>query len=413
MALATIEQALVELRAGRPVLVADDEDRENEADLIMAAEFADGHWLGWAVRYGSGVICAPMPDEVADRLQLPPMVTDNEDPKGTAYTVSVDARDGVSTGISAADRGRTLQALADPKATPDMLTRPGHIFPLRARAGGVIARQGHTEAAVDLCRLAGLSPVGAIVELVHDDGSMMRLPDAQRLAEEHGLVVITIADLVRWRRQHDRVRLGAQTQLPTRHGAFSVHGYVDLLTGQEHLALVSPLGLDQDAPLVRVHSECLTGDTFGSLRCDCGPQLNASLEIIARDGGVVIYLRGHEGRGVGLVDKLRAYALQDTGLDTVDAQTELGLPVDAREFDAAGSILSDLKVDTVRLLSNNPAKRDALEQNGITVREMVPLEVGRTAQNAHYLQTKKERLGHLLHSPGENPTKSGSRGEQA
>ena len=402
MTLATVEQALVELQAGRPVLVADDEDRENEADLIMAAAHADGRWLGWAVRHGSGVICAPMPDEIADRLQLPPMVTDNEDPKGTAYTVSVDARDGVTTGISAADRGRTLRVLADPKATPDLLTRPGHIFPLRARPGGVIERQGHTEAAVDLCRLAGLSPVGAIVELVHDDGSMMRLPDAERLAADEGLVVITIADLVRWRRQHDRVRLAAQTQLPTKHGTFTVNAYVDLQTGQEHVALISPLGVDQEAPLVRVHSECLTGDTFGSLRCDCGPQLNASLELVAGQGGVVIYLRGHEGRGVGLVDKLRAYALQDTGLDTVDAQTELGLPIDAREFDAAGSILTDLKIDTVRLLTNNPAKRDALEQNGITVQALVPLEVGRTVQNAHYLRTKKERLGHLLR--GEDTT---------
>ncbi len=396
MTLGTVEQALALLQAGKPVLVADDEDRENEADVVMAAQHASAHWLGWAIRHGSGVICAPMPEEVADRLQLPPMVATNEDPKQTAYTVSVDARAGVTTGISAADRSRTLQVLADPKVRPDELTRPGHVFPLRARPGGVIQRAGHTEAAVDLCRIAGLAPVGAIVELVHDDGSMMRLPDAERLAESEGLVVITIADLARWRRRNDRVRRAAQTMLPTRNGTFAAWGYLDLMTGAEHVALISPHGTGDDPALVRMHSECLTGDTFGSLRCDCGPQLQASLARIGKEPGVVIYLRGHEGRGVGLIDKLRAYALQDTGLDTVDAQTRLGLPIDAREFDAAGSILGDLGIHSVRLLTNNPRKRDALEQVGIRVEELVPLEVGRTPQNAYYLHTKKERLGHLL-----------------
>lgn len=391
---ATIEDALREIAAGRPVFVVDDEDRENEADLIMAAEAADERWIGFAVRYGSGVICAPVTGEIADRLALPPMVSDNQDPKGTAYTVSVDARAGVSTGISAADRARTLRLLADPATDVQDLTRPGHVFPLRARDGGVLERPGHTEAAVDLARLAGLEPVGAIVELVHDDGSMMRLPAARELAEREGLVLISIADLIAWRQQNDRVRRVASTRLPTAYGEFIAHGYLDLVTGAEHVALIKDGG-----DTVRVHSECLTGDVFGSQRCDCGPQLEASLKIVAQDGGAVVYLGGHEGRGVGLLNKLRAYSLQDTGLDTVDAQTALGLPVDAREFAAAAAILRDRGLTAVQLLTNNPAKEHGLREAGITVTQRLPLHVGASVHNLDYLSTKLERMGHLAPSP--------------
>ncbi len=404
-----IEDALAALSSGRPVLVADDADRENEVDLIMSAQLADDRWMGWAVRHGSGVICAPLTGGRADALGLPPMVTDNQDPKGTAYTVSVDAASGVSTGISAADRVRTVHSLADPASAPRSLTRPGHVFPLRARDGGVLERAGHTEAAVDLCRLAGLEPVGVIVELVRDDGSMMRLGEAMDLAEVEDLPVLTIADLITWRRRHDRVAALAHTTLPTAHGRFAVAGYRDRVTGAEHLALSrqkgstggmnKPASLENtdggtDPLLVRVHSECLTGDAFGSRRCDCGPQLQESLRRIATDGGTIVYLRGHEGRGVGLVDKLRAYALQDEGFDTVDAQTQLGLPVDAREYDAAAAILTDLGIDRVRLLTNNPRKREALEELGIEVTETIALHVGESTHNERYLRAKRDRLGH-------------------
>lgn len=392
--LVSIEAALAEIAAGRPVLVADDADRENEVDLVMAAQHADEHWIGWAVRHGSGVICAPMTHAVADRLGLPPMVQDNQDPKGTAYTVSVDAA-GLATGISAAERARTLGALADPESEAEDFTRPGHVFPLRARDGGVLVRTGHTEAAVDLARLAGCAPVGAIVELVHDDGSMMRLDDAEELAARHGLVVITIADLVAWRVRHDRVLCRARTTLPTTHGTFTMLGYVDLLTGDEHVALVSPHGIPDGKPLVRVHSECLTGDAFGSTRCDCGPQLAEAMRRVGTEGGAVVYLRGHEGRGVGLLDKLRAYELQDGGLDTVDAQTELGLPVDDREFGAAAAILRDLGVTEMRLLTNNPEKEKQLQALDLTV-DREPLVTGRTINNSRYLDTKRDRLGHHI-----------------
>lgn len=392
--ISTIDAALSEIAAGRPVLVADDADRENEVDLVMAAQHADERWIGWAIRHGSGVICTPMPDVVADRLALPPMAATNQDPKGTAYTVSVDAA-GLTTGISAAERAHTIASLADPASTPDTFTRPGHVFPLRARERGVLERPGHTEAAVDLARLAGCAPVGAIVEIVHDDGSMMRLEDAETFAQREGLVVVTIADLIAWRRLHDRVEARAHTTLPTAAGTFKTIGYTDLLTGADHVALVSPLGIPAESPLVRVHSECLTGDTFGSTRCDCGPQLAESMRRVAAEGGVVVYLRGHEGRGVGLLDKLRAYALQDEGLDTVDAQTALGLPVDNREFGAAGAILRELGVQSMRLLTNNPEKETQLRESGLTI-ETVPLITDRTVNNSRYLDTKRVRLGHRL-----------------
>ena len=394
--LATVEEALAALRAGRPVLVTDDEDRENEGDVVLAAETLTPEWMAWTIRHSSGYICAPMPDEVADRLSLPLMVPDNRDPLRTAYTVTVDAAEGTTTGISAADRARTVRTLADPDATADSLIRPGHVVPLRAKAGGVLQRPGHTEATVDLCRLAGLAPVGAIGELVNDDGTMMRLPEVLALGAEHDLPVITIAALAAWRQRHDRVERLAETVLPTEHGTFQVTGFRDVITGDEHLALVSPRGLGGPTPLVRLHSECLTGDVLGSQRCDCGPQLQRSLQRVAAEGGVVVYLRGHEGRGVGLLAKLQAYALQDQGLDTVDAQVELGLPIDAREYAAGAAILTDLGVHAVRLLTNNPMKVNAMREHGIEVSAVERISIVPVATNAAYLRTKRDRMGHDL-----------------
>lgn len=393
--MSTVEDAIAALREGRPVLVLDDEDRENEGDLVLAAASATPQWLGFAVRHGSGLVCAPVDPATADRLGLPLMVGANQDPLRTAYTVTVDAAQGVSTGISAADRATTLRVLADPGSTETDLIRPGHVLPLRAKPGGVLERVGHTEAAVDLCRLAGLPQAAGIVELVHDDGSMMRTDAVLALGEQHDLPVITIAELVRWRLRHDLVEPVAQTTLPTAHGRFAVHGYRDRRTGTELVALVSPRGLT-DPALVRVHSECLTGDALGSLRCDCGPQLDASLELVAREGGVVVYVRGHEGRGVGLLDKLRAYELQDAGHDTVDAQVRLGLPVDARDFAGAAAVLRDLGVRRLTLLTNNPAKIDALVEAGLEVTEVQPLSVGANPSNEPYLRAKRDRLGHRL-----------------
>jgi 3,4-dihydroxy 2-butanone 4-phosphate synthase/GTP cyclohydrolase II len=394
--LATIEDALAALRQGRPVLVTDSKDRENEGDVILAAETLSAEWLAWTIRHTSGYLCAPVTSETADRLGLPPMVADNRDPLRTAYTVSIDAAQGVTTGISAADRARTIRLLADPFSTPDSFVRPGHVIPLRAKAGGVLERPGHTEAAVDLCRLAGLAPAGAIGELVNDDGTMMRLPEVLATGAVNNVPVITIEQLIAWRQLHDRVETLAETTLPTRHGEFSAVGFRDRLTGDEHVALVSPRGAQGPNPLVRLHSECLTGDAFGSLRCDCGPQLERSLERIAAEGGVLVYLRGHEGRGVGLVSKLQAYALQDTGFDTVDAQLELDLPVDGREYAAGAAILSALGLRAVRLLTNNPAKVEAMERYGIEVAAVEGLSIAPNAANRAYLRTKRDRMGHDL-----------------
>lgn len=395
---ASVPDALAALRAGRPVLVLDDADRENEGDVILAAALATPEWLAWTIRHSSGYLCAPLPGELADRLDLPLMVSNSADPLRTAYTVSVDAAAGVTTGISAADRTRTLRTLAAPDAAASDLIRPGHVLPLRARLGGVLERAGHTEAAVDLCRLAGLAPVGGIAELVHDDGTMMRTTAVLALGDEADLPVLTIADLIAWRRLHDRVAEVARTWLPTRHGRFELIGYRDLRTGAEHLLVVSPHGLGSaDAPpLVRLHSECLTGDAFGSLRCDCGPQLDRALALIGRRPGAVVYLRGHEGRGVGLLNKLQAYALQDCGRDTVDAQLDLGLPVDDREYGAGAAILAASGVQRVRLLTNNPAKASGLVAHGVAVTAVEPLLIPPNPANRRYLVTKAERLGHQL-----------------
>jgi len=406
-----VPAALAALRRGLPVIVVDDADRENEGDVILAAEHASEEWVGWTVRYTSGVLCAAVPDTRAERLGLPLMVERNEESLRTAYTVSVDARAGVSTGISAADRAVTLRLLADPRTQVDDLVRPGHVFPLRARAGGVLERRGHTEAAVDLCRLAGLAPVGVLAEVVTDAGPVMRLPGLRALADAHGLPLISIADLAEYRRRTGdgrseaaaavvdpgpaRVQRVADSRLPTRHGDFRSLAYRDLLTGHEHVALVAGTPSARGA-LVRVHSECLTGDAFGSRRCDCGPQLDAALAAIDRDGGVVVYLRGHEGRGIGLLAKLTAYELQDAGLDTVAANTVQGLPVDAREYGAAAAILADLGVDDVRLLTNNPAKVAGLAEHGVRTLERVPLQVGENSDNHDYLTTKRDRMGHTL-----------------
>ena len=392
--MSSVEEALEALQAGRPVIVTDDEARENEADVILAAENLSTEWLAWTIRHTSGYVCAPMPADVADRLELPLMVADSTDPFRTAYTVSVDAAAGVTTGISAADRAHTLRLLASPSATPDDFVRPGHVLPLRARSGGVLARRGHTEAAVELCRLAGLTPVGVIAELVHDDGSMMRRPAAESLAAELGVPLVTIEQRVQWRRRHDRGVRAATPRLPTVHGTFTMHGYADAETGAEHVALVALGSGSGGAPLVRVHSECVTGDAFRSLRCDCGPQLERSLERVAREGGAVVYLRGHEGRGVGLLAKLRAYAEQDAGADTVEAQERLGLPIDAREYAAAAGILHDLGLRSVRLLTNNPDKASGLRELGIDIVAVERLITAPTPENRRYLRTKRDRMGH-------------------
>jgi 3,4-dihydroxy 2-butanone 4-phosphate synthase / GTP cyclohydrolase II len=394
----SIEEAVKEFAAGRPVVVVDDEDRENEGDLIFAAQMATPELMAFMVRYTSGFVCAPLTEADADRLELPPMYITNQDRRGTAYTVTVDAREGVTTGISAAERAHTVRLLADPATGPADLARPGHVVPLRARAGGVLRRPGHTEAAVDLARLAGLRPAGVLCELVNDDGTMMRVPDLTRFAVEHGLAIITIADLIAYRRRTEKqvVRM-AEARMPTEFGYFRAVGYRAEPTGTEHIALIiGDIGDGADV-LVRVHSECLTGDVFGSQRCDCGPQLRAALARVAQEGrGVVLYMRDHEGRGIGLTHKLQAYQLQDLGRDTVDANLELGLPADARDYGVGAQILADIGIRTMRLLTNNPAKRAGLEGYGLEVTGREPLPVRAHPENVRYLRTKRDRMGHLL-----------------
>ena len=396
----SVERAIADIAAGKAVVVVDDEDRENEGDLIFAAELATPELVAFMVRYTSGYVCVPLQDDDCDRLDLPPMFPTNQDKRGTAYTVTVDAREGVSTGISATDRARTIRLLASPDTTPTDLTRPGHVVPLRAREGGVLRRTGHTEAAIDLARLAGLRPAGVLCEVVsqQDTGDMARLDELKTFAQEHGLALISIADLVAYRRRTEsQVIRVAEARIPTSHGEFRAVGYDCVLDGIEHIALVrGEIGDGQDV-LVRVHSECLTGDVFGSRRCDCGPQLDAALAAVARAGrGVVLYVRGHEGRGIGLMHKLQAYQLQDAGADTVDANLELGLPADARDYGTGAQILADLGVRTMTLLTNNPTKRAGLEGYGLEIVGRQSLPTLATPENLRYLTTKRDRMGHDL-----------------
>jgi 3,4-dihydroxy 2-butanone 4-phosphate synthase/GTP cyclohydrolase II len=406
MNLATIEQALETLKAGKPVLVVDHRNRENEGDAIMAAQFASPEWISWMVNHTSGFLCAPMSESLANRLDLPLMTNNNQDRYRTQYTVSVDAASGVTTGISAADRAHTLRILADPESQPAHLIRPGHVIPLRAHPDGVFGRPGHTEATVDLLKLAGLTPVGVIAEMVSGDGTMMRLPELQEVGAKEGLPVISIGQIFEYREQaHEipkddsvsRIRFEAEAKMPSTHGVFKVRGYYDTKTTAEHVAIIAGEP-NHDNVLVRMHSECITGEAFGSKKCECGPQLDFALDKIATDpkGGVVIYLRGQEGRGIGLLNKLKAYALQDQGMDTVEANLALGLPSEAREYGAAVSILGDLGIKSVRLMSNNPAKIEALEAAGILVNEYVPIVVGQQDENVDYMETKREKMGHMI-----------------
>ena len=406
MELATVEQALETLKAGKPVLVVDHRSRENEGDAIMAAQFASPEWISWMVKHTSGFICAPMAESLANRLELPLMTNNNQDRYRTQYTVSVDAAAGVTTGISAADRATTLRILAAPDSKPEHLIRPGHVIPLRAHPDGVFGRQGHTEATVDLLKLAGLVPVGVIAEMVSENGEMMRLPELLTVGEKEKLPVISIEQIFNYREQSEviprddtveRIRFEAEAMMPSTHGSFKLRGYYDTRTTADHVAIIAgnPTG---ENVLVRMHSECITGEAFGSKKCECGPQLDYALDRIATDpaGGVVIYLRGQEGRGIGLLNKLKAYALQDEGMDTVEANLALGLPSEAREYGAAVSILRDLGIKSVRLMSNNPAKIDALEMAGISVTEYVPIIVGQENENMGYLETKREKMGHIF-----------------
>jgi 3,4-dihydroxy 2-butanone 4-phosphate synthase/GTP cyclohydrolase II len=402
--LAPIEAAVAAIGRGAMVVVVDSPDRENEGDLVMAAEKVTPEAVNFMATHGRGLICAPMlPGRLAD-LGIEPMVANGTDPHGTAFHVGVDRRADATTGISAADRAATLAALADPASSAADFTRPGHIFPLAARAGGVLRRAGHTEAAVDLAQLAGLRPAGVICEIMAADGRMARLPDLLAFAAEHGLLVVAISDLIAHRRARERlVERVAEARMPLRDADFTAIGYREVHDGREHVALV--LG-DVRAPgvLVRVHSECLTGDVFGSQRCDCGAQLDRALAlIVAEERGVVVYLRGHEGRGIGLHNKLHAYRLQDRGLDTVDANLELGLPSDRRDYGVGMQILADVGVGPLRLLTNNPAKRAGLEGHGLTVLERVPLRTAPTPENVRYLAAKQRRMGHLLDVDGAPP----------
>ena len=401
----SIEDAITAIKAGRAVVVVDDEDRENEGDLIFASQHATSELVGFMIRWTSGYICVAMAGHELDRLGLPPMTAVNEDRKGTAYAVTVDARDVKATGISAEDRAFTIKVLADPATGPRDLTRPGHVVPLRALDGGVLRRPGHTEAALDLARISGLTPSGALCELVNDDGSMMRAPECRAFADTHGLVMISIADLVAHIRHNERqIELVADTRMPTEFGVFRAVGYRSTLDGIEHVALVCGEIGDGEDLLVRVHSECLTGDVFGSRRCDCGPQLQAAMARVAAEGrGVVLYMRGHEGRGIGLLQKLQAYALQDGGSDTVDANLELGLPMDSRDYGTGAQILADLGIRTMRLLTNNPAKRAGLEGYGLAILDRVPLATIPTPDNVAYLRTKRDRMGHDLPPDPESP----------
>ncbi|MBT1018145.1 3,4-dihydroxy-2-butanone-4-phosphate synthase [Canibacter sp. lx-72] len=412
MALAKIERAIAEIAAGRPVIVADSADRENEGDIIISAQLASRDLIAWMVKHSSGLLCAAMSAEIADRLDLPMMVQHNQDTRQTAYTVTVDAARGVTTGISAHDRMTTLHVLANEQATADDLRRPGHILPLRAVAGGVRARAGHTEAAVELMRLAGLAEVGVIAEIVGADGEMMRLPQLLEFGAAEGVPVITIEDLVAYLcdnepavvaavsdidfvRLRSKVALQADTLVPTKYGKLRMKSFRDLRTGIDSVAIINEV-VSGAVPAVRLHSECLTGEAFGSLKCECAGQLDAALQTIASEGGIVLYLRGHEGRGIGLSNKLRAYSLQERGFDTVQANEELGLPVDGRDYETAAAILANLGVFEVRLMTNNPDKEDQLTKHGIKVAQSLPIIVEAPPESLDYLRVKGEKMRHRL-----------------
>lgn len=398
MTFAPIDEIVDALKKGEMVIMVDDEDRENEGDLILAAEDATAEKIGFMLRHTSGIICLPVVGKRLDELELPMMVAKNTDVRRTAFTVSIDAADGTTTGISAADRCRTIEAVLDPNSRPEDLARPGHMYPLRYEPGGVMKRAGHTEAAVDLARLADKYPAGVLAEIMNDDGTVARLPELERFAKEHELQMGTIADLIAYRRQKERlVERVVEARVPTHHGTFTAVGFRSLVDDRQHLALVMGDLSDGEAVLTRVHSECLTGDVFDSLRCDCGGQLENALARVAEEGrGVVLYIRGHEGRGIGLLHKLAAYRLQDEGLDTVDANVNLGLPVDSRDYGVGAQILYDLGVRSMRLMTNNPTKRAGIEGYGLSILEQIPLSVEANDENREYLQTKVDRLGHQM-----------------
>jgi 3,4-dihydroxy 2-butanone 4-phosphate synthase/GTP cyclohydrolase II len=398
---ATVEAAIEDIRAGRFVVVVDDPDRENEGDLVIAAQFATPDAINFMATHARGLICLCLTEDRADELHLRPMTENNETPLGTAFTVSIEAREGVTTGISAHDRSRTIQVAIHPDSKPDQLVQPGHVFPLRAKRGGVLERTGQTEAAVDLARLAGLTPAGVVCEIMNEDGTMARVADLVPYCELHGVKMITVADLVSYRRATEKlVERTAEVHMPTEYGEFTAIAYKETLTGRPHVALVHGDVDGAEDVLVRVHSECLTGDVFHSLRCDCGEQLDLALRrIAAEERGVLLYM-AQEGRGIGLLNKLRAYELQEGGLDTVEANLELGFPEDAREWGIGNQILSDLGLSTIRILTNNPRKMAGIEGFGLHVVEQVPIEVAPNAENARYLDTKRAKLGHRLHHQG-------------
>jgi 3,4-dihydroxy 2-butanone 4-phosphate synthase / GTP cyclohydrolase II len=400
-AFATIEEAIDEIRRGRMVVVCDDETRENEGDLTMAAQFATPEAINFMAKEGRGLICLTLTGERCDELGLNLMAAKNEAPLQTAFTVSVEAREGVTTGISAADRAHTIQVAIDARSTPESLVQPGHVFPLRAKDGGVLERAGQTEAAVDLARLAGLNPAGVICEIMNDDGTMARVPDLIPYCERHGLKMITVADLIAYRRRTERlVERVVATKLPTAFGEFAAVGYRSLLDDKHHVAMVKGEVAGTEDVLVRVHSECLTGDVFHSLRCDCGEQLEAAMAMIEREGrGVLLYL-AQEGRGIGLLNKLRAYKLQENGLDTVDANLKLGLPADLRDYGIGAQILVDLGLSSIRILTNNPKKIHGLEGYGLSVSEQVPIQSIPNPHNESYLRAKRDKMGHVLHHQG-------------
>jgi 3,4-dihydroxy 2-butanone 4-phosphate synthase/GTP cyclohydrolase II len=394
----TIDDALEDIRAGKIVIVVDDADRENEGDFIMAAEKATPERLNFMVTHGRGIVCLPATAQRLDELRIPLMISKNNESHGTAFAVSIDVQGRTTTGTSAFDRAATVRAIADPELRAEDIRMPGHVFPLMAKEGGVLKRAGHTEATVDLARMAGLYPAGVLCEVLHPDGSMARLPELTRVARDHDLKIISIADLIEYRRRREHlVSRTAEAQIPTEHGEFTAYTYQSLVDGMVHVAFVLGEVGDGERILVRVHSECLTGDVFGSMRCDCGDQLQSAIAQVGKEGrGVILYIRGHEGRTIGLTHKLRAYRLQEQGRDTVEANVELGFAADPREYGIGAQILVDLGVRSMRLLTNNPAKRAGLEGYGLSIVERVPLETRPTAENIGYLRTKREKLGHLL-----------------